>query len=203
MEAPLIYKNMTQIMKQVGVIGKEKTNTQQGFKYRGIDDVMNELHSLFAENNVFIAMTILSIDRQERTNSKGTLIFSVVATIEYRFIAEDGSEVKTIALGEAMDSGDKATNKAMSIALKYALLQMFLIPTEELKDPDSEVHEVKPDKSPKKLDEKALEAAIDSMKSQSSLDGVKNIWSEFKCFQQNKKFIDAKEMMKIALTTNQ
>ncbi len=37
-----------------------------------------------------------------------------------------------------MDSGDKASNKALSIAMKYALLQVFCIPTEDAKDPDAD-----------------------------------------------------------------
>ena len=37
-----------------------------------------------------------------------------------------------------MDSGDKASNKAMSAAFKYACFQTFCIPTEEMQDPDAE-----------------------------------------------------------------
>jgi hypothetical protein len=60
-------------------------------------------------------------------------------------MTSDGSSVTTVITGEAMDSGDKATNKAMSVALKYALLQMFLIPTDDMRDPDATTHpEVKP-----------------------------------------------------------
>ena len=54
-----------------------------------------------------------------------------------------------------MDSGDKATNKAMSIAFKYACFQVFCIPTEEMADPDAECHEVKPRQQGKKASEKA------------------------------------------------
>ena len=42
-----------------------------------------------------------------------------------------------------MDSGDKATNKAMSAAYKYAALQTFCIPTEGDNDADATTHEVK------------------------------------------------------------
>ena len=54
-----------------------------------------------------------------------------------------------------MDSGDKATNKAMSIAFKYACFQTFCIPTEEMVDPDAECHEVKP--KPQSKGKKAAE----------------------------------------------
>ena len=49
-----------------------------------------------------------------------------------------------VTIGEGMDSGDKATNKAMAIAFKYACFQVFCIPTEEMNDPDSESPEAQP-----------------------------------------------------------
>lgn len=139
-----IYKKLAEINKKIGAIGKNQKNAQQGFKFRGIDDVMNELHGLFAEHEVLILPNVIKTETIEKVNNKGTLLFYVKADIEFTFVTTDGSNVKAYITGEAMDSGDKATNKAMSIALKYALLQMFLIPTEEPKDPDGESHEVLP-----------------------------------------------------------
>ena len=43
-----------------------------------------------------------------------------------------------------MDSADKATNKAMSAAYKYAAIQAFCIPTEGDNDADATTHEVAP-----------------------------------------------------------
>ena len=139
-----IYTRLAAINKGITAIGKNRKNEQQGFKFRGIDDVMNELHALFAENEVIVLPNCGEPIITERTNSKGTVIFSVRIPIEFEFISSDGTSVRCNVVGEAMDSGDKGMNKAMSIALKYALLQMFLIPTEEPKDPDAEAHEVKP-----------------------------------------------------------
>ena len=82
--------------------------------------------------------------REERqTNRGGNLIYSV-CTVRYTFYAKDGSSVQCVVVGEGMDSGDKATNKAMSIAFKYACFQVFCIPTEEMKDPDTQGHQVTP-----------------------------------------------------------
>jgi len=148
MEEKLIYKKLAAINSEVEAIGKDRKNEQQGFKFRGIDDVMNALHFSFAKNEVVILPEVLTYERSERQNTKGTAIFSILAKIKYTFVAPDGSSVSSIVVGEAMDSGDKGMNKALSIALKYVLLQMFLIPTEEEKDPDSQTHEVKP--QPKK-----------------------------------------------------
>lgn len=136
-----IYQSITAIMEEVPAIGKNKTNTQQNFKFRGIDDVMNTLQPLLSKHKVFIVPEILEQTREERqTKSGGNLIYSI-CRIKYKFYAEDGSSIEAITIGEGMDSGDKATNKAMAIAMKYALFQVFCIPTEEMKDPDADTPE--------------------------------------------------------------
>lgn len=132
----IIYKKMSEIFKDVEFIGKTKKNQQQGFNFRGIDDMYNELHDLFAKHEVFIISEVQKITREERqTKSGGNLIYTILE-VKISFFACDGSSVSSVLIGEAMDSADKSANKAMSAALKYALMQTFLIPTEELKDAD-------------------------------------------------------------------
>lgn len=133
-----IYQSITKILEEVPAIGKGKTNSQQNFKYRGIDDVMNVFQPILAKHKVFIVPQVLEQKREERTTSRGGNLIYSICKIKYTFYAEDGSSVEAIVIGEGMDSGDKATNKAMAIAMKYALFQVFCIPTEEMKDPDSE-----------------------------------------------------------------
>ncbi len=142
-----IYQSITKIMEEVPSIGKTQKNKTQGFMYRGIDDVMNALQPLLAKNKVFIVPEILEQTREERTTSKGGNLIYSICKIKYKFYAEDGSSVEAITIGEGMDSGDKATNKAMAIAMKYALFQVFCIPTDEMKDPDSETPEQSTKKS--------------------------------------------------------
>ena len=133
-----IYESITKIISEIPAIGKNKVNEVQRFKYRGIDDVMNAIQPLLAKYKVFIAPEVLEQSREERQTTKGgTLIYSI-CKIRYTFYAEDGSYIQAITIGEGMDSGDKATNKAMAIAMKYALFQVFCIPTDEMKDPDAE-----------------------------------------------------------------
>ena len=139
-----IYQAIIGVMADIGAIGKDKKNAQQGFKYRGVDDVMNALQPVMVQHGLFVVPEIIDQKREERqTNRGGNLIYSV-CTVRYTFYAKDGSSVQCVVVGEGMDSGDKATNKAMSIAFKYACFQVFCIPTEEMKDPDAEVHEVTP-----------------------------------------------------------
>lgn len=145
-----IYETITKVIGEVGAIGKEKRNQQQGFMYRGIDDVLNALQPMFAKYKLFIVPEILEQVREERQTAKGgTLIYSI-CKIKYTFYAEDGTHVEAVTIGEGMDSGDKATNKAMAIAMKYACFQVFCIPTEEMKDPDEETPPKTTPKEPKK-----------------------------------------------------
>ena len=144
MEKQLIYEKMAAIMKAVNPIAKGQRNQQQGFMYRGIDDIMNELHEAFAANDVFLTTNVVERTEDERVSKNGGALFYVKCKCSFTFYTIDGSSVTATTIGEGMDSGDKGTNKAMSIALKYALLQTFLIPTNETKDPDGETHEVKP-----------------------------------------------------------
>lgn len=139
-----IYEAISNVMAEIGAIGKEKKNIQQGFMYRGIDDVMNALQPALVKHKVFIAPEVLSEQREERTTQKGGAMFSVRLEIVFKFYTVDGSFIETKVIGEAMDSGDKATNKAMSIGYKYACFQVFCIPTEEMIDPDSECHDPAP-----------------------------------------------------------
>jgi len=137
METPMIYKAISKAMAEIGAIGKDKRNQQQGFQYRGIDDVMNALYPVLSKNGLFLAPEVLEHTREERqTQRGGNLIYSVMK-IKYTLYAEDGSNVSATVIGEGMDSADKSSNKAMSVAMKYAMFQLFCIPTEEMLDPDA------------------------------------------------------------------
>ena len=136
-----IYEAIASIMQKGCAIGKEKRNTQQNFMSRGIDDVMNVFNPLLAEHGIFVVPEVLEATREERQTSKGgNLIYSILK-VKYTFYASDGSHIEATVIGEGMDSGDKASNKAMAVAMKYAMFQVFCIPTEEMKDPDAETPE--------------------------------------------------------------
>lgn len=139
-----IYESMNAVMEDCGFIGKDSKNLQQGYKFRGIDAVLNALNPAFRKNKVFVVPTVLEHTREERTTAKGGLLIYSVVTCKYTFYAEDGSSVSATVIGEGMDSGDKATNKAMSAAFKYACFQAFCIPTEEMKDSEDDSPEPAP-----------------------------------------------------------
>lgn len=126
-------------------ITKDRRNQQQGYNFRGIDDVYNALSPLLAKHGLCILPRILTRDVQERQTQKGGVLFYVTVEAEFDFVcAEDASKHTVRTFGEAMDSADKATNKAMSAAYKYAAFQAFAIPTEGDNDADSATHEIAP-----------------------------------------------------------
>lgn len=141
-----IFELIPEAMRRIGAIGKDSVNKQQGFKYRGIDAVYNALNPVMSDLGLFLVPEVLDHRREERETEKqinGQTVKSMlkysILTMKYTMFAPDGSNVSCVVIGEGMDSGDKASNKAMSIAMKYAAFQLFMIPTEETAvDPDAE-----------------------------------------------------------------
>lgn len=148
MTEKLVYQAISAVAKEMAATGisKDRTNTQQNFKFRGIDQVYNALAPALVNHGLLILPRITERTVTERTTPKGTVLFYVVVKAEFDFVStKDGSIHTVVTYGEAMDSGDKATNKAMSIAYKYAAFQAFCIPTEETAiDADAEVHHIQP-----------------------------------------------------------
>lgn len=141
-----VYKAIASIIGEMSKegIGKDSTNQQQRWNFRGIDAVYNALAPKLANHQLMIIPRVLSREVTERQTRNGGNMFYVVVDCEFDFIsAKDGSKHTARIFGEAMDSGDKATNKAMSIALKYAAFQTFFIPTEvNTQDADSNSYEM-------------------------------------------------------------
>lgn len=136
-----IHQTILSVMRDIDAIGKDRTNEIQRFKFRGVDDIYNSLHPIMCKHGLFSAPRVVSEKTEDRASSKGGSLIYRVLSIEYDFYNEAGDKL-TIGpfIGEAMDSGDKAANKALSIAHKYALIQLFCIPTEDDKDPDATSH---------------------------------------------------------------
>lgn len=147
-EQKQVYKAITAItlaMSKEG-ISKSRQNTQgAGYKFRGIDDVLNSLSSLLAEHQLCIFPRVVSREQIERQSKAGGALFYTAVEVEFDFVsAVDGSMHTARMVGEAMDSSDKSSNKAMSAAYKYMALQTFCIPTEADNDADAHTHEVRP-----------------------------------------------------------
>lgn len=135
--------NAVQADLSVSGISKDRTNSFDKYQFRGIDDVYNVLSPLLAKHGLCILPRMIARESVERESQKGGALFYVTVEAEFDFVsAKDGSKHTVKTFGEAMDRGDKATNKAMSAAYKYAAFQAFAIPTEGNPDADAESHDV-------------------------------------------------------------
>jgi hypothetical protein len=140
-----VYEKIAAVTAELSKIGisKESKNQSQGYAFRGIDQVYGALSPLLSKHGLCILPRVTDRQVIERQNRQGTALFYVTLTVEFDFVAaEDASKHTVVTVGEAMDSGDKASNKAMSAAYKYAAFQAFCIPTEGDNDADSQTHEV-------------------------------------------------------------
>lgn len=147
-EKKTVYQAIAEVQGALAKLGisKDRTADTGGrgtYKFRGIDDIYNAIAPLLSEHGLCILPRVISREVTERQSKTGNALFYVVVDVEFDFVsATDGSKHTIKMLGEAMDSGDKATNKAMSAAYKYACLQTFCIPTESDNDSENATHEV-------------------------------------------------------------
>lgn len=141
-----VYTAIRHVMEDMAKagVGKNKKNTQQNFEYRGVDDVMDALAPSLAKHGLIIVPHVRERMVTERESRGGGKLFHTVLRIDYDLIAAADGSTKEVGpiYGEAMDSGDKATNKCMAIAFKYLCVQTFCIPITGADDPDSQTHEV-------------------------------------------------------------
>ena len=138
-DGKLIYELIPKLVEDADAIAKDRRNESQNFLYRGIDDVMNMVHPILVKHKVFVTTKVEEAFRENRQTKSGGTSFHVVLKVLFTFYASDGSFVQSVIEGEGMDSGDKATPKALSIAYKYAMFQLLCIPTQL--DPDADTPE--------------------------------------------------------------
>ena len=160
--APMIYEQLNKIVAQADGLVKDKQNKLQGWSFRGVDDAYNYLHDIFKEHHVFTVPRVMSIDREERATKAGGVLIYTILTMEYDFLADDGSKVTACVIGEAMDTSDKSCNKAMSVAHKMALFQITMLPTLLSADPDGATPEPAP-KIPEKKEPETPMAVRDQL----------------------------------------
>ena len=136
-----IAQALSEIMKTVGGIAKKDRNQAQGFNFRGIDSVVNAVSPALQKFGVIVVPSVEEYDYQTVEIGKNrTAMGHVRVKVTYTFIGANGDSIKATVVGEAMDSGDKATAKAMSVAFRTALLQSLSLPTDEV-DPDATSYE--------------------------------------------------------------
>jgi hypothetical protein len=136
-----IAQALNEVMKQVGAVKKNDRNASQGFNFRGIDAVVNAVSPALQKYGVIVVPSVEDYEYASVEIGKNrTVMGHVKVKVTYTFIGAGGDAIKATVVGEAMDSGDKATAKAMSVAFRTALLQTLSLPTDEA-DPDSQSYE--------------------------------------------------------------
>ena len=174
-----VYQAISAVQKDLSTqgISKDRKNMQgSGYAFRGIDDVYNALAPFLAKHGLCILPRVLTRESVERQSKAGGALFYITVEVEFDLVAADGSKHTIKTFGEAMDSGDKATNKAMSAAYKYACMQSFCIPTEGDNDADAQTHQVAPKvEKPKGIE---LDHTKALMASAVSYENLKDIFKE-------------------------
>ena len=184
-----IARALIDVMKDIKAVGKDSENSAQKFKFRGIDAILSEVAPILRKHEVVIIPNASEPTYREYSRaSGGTLIYCTIK-VAYKFIASDGSFIEATMYGEAMDSGDKSTSKAFSVAYRNLLIQTFAIPTGD-PDPDHDSYmDVLPTniveliKGASSLDElNGVSKVIQDDKSLSKgvLEGLRNLWSKRK-----------------------
>jgi hypothetical protein len=133
-----IYTLMAAILADVSPVSKGRKNVQQGYSFRGIDQVAEMIHPLLAQHGVVMLPRVVEQQRHDYETKSGAVMHAAILTIDWHFVAPDGSEVVARTVGEGADSGDKSTNKAMTAAQKYAITLAFCVPFSDQEEGDAQ-----------------------------------------------------------------
>jgi len=167
-----VYKAINAVQSELAKTHHQRPNQHAGQRLQvsGIDDVYNAVAPLLSKHGLCILPRVLSRECTERASKSGGALFYVTVEAEFDFVcSEDGSKHTVKTFGEAMDSGDKATNKAMSAAYKYAAFQAFSIPTEADNDADAHTYQVAA---------YDIISALDAVESAQTLEALETIWKQ-------------------------
>jgi hypothetical protein len=132
-----VQQAVAQVIAEMPAVGKDQRNTAQNFSYRGIDDVLAALKPCMGKAGVVIVPTVEHRETSERATRGGGILFVVTLGIRYRIYGPRGDSLEAFVWGEGTDSGDKATQKAMTGAFKYLLFELFCVAGQAEGDADA------------------------------------------------------------------
>lgn len=140
-EGTSVVQALAAVMAEVQAVGKDGHNSSQNYAFRGIDGVMNAVGPALRKHGVVIVPTVLDSNyRDVEVGQRRTLMREVTVTVRYTVHGPTGDTISGVVCGESMDSGDKGTAKAFSVAYRTFLLQALTIPTHQ-PDPDEQTYE--------------------------------------------------------------
>lgn len=124
---PTVHQAIGYVVRDLRGVGKDQQNTDQRYRYRGIEDVLKALHPVLGQHGVFIVPHVIERLYEDVTSTKGTKGRLVNLHMSYEIFGPRGDRVLADTWGEALDYSDKGTNKAMTAAFKYMLCEVFAI----------------------------------------------------------------------------
>lgn len=166
-----INEALVAIMEDVGAVDKGGNNKVQGWKFRGIEQVINGVSPAFRRHGVVIVPVASEVEYVERTNQKGNSVIDSRVRVTYRWFGPEGDFIDSVVVAEARDLSDKATAKAMSVAFRTSLVQTLCLPTED-EDPDESYHEALGKDAPAPVDEDALKIVLSAIQTDAKAAGV-------------------------------
>jgi len=131
-----IYSLIPKVMAEIKPIPKSERNVDQKYQFRSIYQLYSEIQPVLVKHGVFCVPQVQNRETSEIDRGEGKIAFRVLLTVAHKFYADDGSFIEVITVGEGIDRSDKASNKAMSAAMKYAFIELLSIPTEDVEDSD-------------------------------------------------------------------
>lgn len=131
-----VHQAISRVMEDVRAVRKSERNSQQGFMFRGVDNVVNAVGPALRTHGVIVVPNADTCHIEGFQTAKGAQMYRAVVKVTYTFYGPAGDSLTATVMGEGSDSLDKATSKAMSVAYRTCLLQTLALPTDE-PDPDS------------------------------------------------------------------
>jgi ERF superfamily protein len=137
MDVP-VHIAWSRVMGDVQWIGKGRSEGLR-YEFRGIDAVLNAVGPALRKHGVSVVQTLVEPTYATTPTSNNKLMNLCRVTVTYQVIGPRGDFLPFAlqSVGEAFDSGDKATPKAVSVALRSLYINSLAIPTGEPKmDPE-------------------------------------------------------------------
>ena len=180
-----IYADLAKVMRSVDHVGKGDFNSHQKFNFRGIDGVLNAVGPALREHNVVVYPRLHDVTYEEVKTSGGKASTACRVVVDYIFASVDGSTVETRVAAESWDTGDKAMPKAMSVAMRTALIQALALPTDE-PDPDSFTYTREAADEKKERDAAKIERVDAEIKAATTVDELRALWAQATPWQQER-----------------
>lgn len=125
-----LIKKLAEVMAEVERVPKDGHNSYHGYDYATESAITAAVRGGMARRNLMLVSSVVDTKLAEIDRKNGGKDRLVSLLVE--FTVHDGDSGETLAFrkwGEGQDPGDKASYKAETGALKYALLKLFQIPT--------------------------------------------------------------------------